>query len=91
MVSSPYEFISKMTTIPQRIALIVEYKAKKKKDFAEIMGWKPNYLSKLISGEQGVGLTPISQILKKFPDIDARWLLFGDGDMTTIKRKRRIP
>lgn len=77
-------------TISQRIELIAKSKAKRKKDFAEIMGWKPNYLSKLISGEQGIGLTPVVQLLEKFSDIDARWLLFGEGEMFVNLKNKKI-
>lgn len=80
MVQGTNVLVAKMT-ISGRIELIAKSKADKKKEFAEIMGWKPNYLSKLISGKQGVGLAPVVQILDKFKDIDARWLLFGEGDM----------
>lgn len=65
--------------IGDRIKQIIHQKAKNQKEFAEMMGWTPSYLSKLISVQQGIGLTPIMQILEKFEDIDARWLLFGTG------------
>lgn len=68
--------------IGDRIKLIATHKAKTQKEFAKMMGWTPSYLSKLISSQQqGVGLTPIMQILEKFEDVDARWLLFGKGYM----------
>lgn len=80
MVQGINELGIKMT-LSKRIELIARIKASKKKEFAKIMGWNPNYLSKLTSGTQGIGLTPVMQILDKFKDIDARWLLFGEGEM----------
>lgn len=65
--------------VGDRISTIIKYKAKNKKEFAAVMGWSPTYLSKLLSNQSGIGITPIIQILDKFPDIDARWLLFGEG------------
>lgn len=65
--------------IGDRIKMVIHQKAKNQKEFAEMLGWTPSYLSKLISAQQGIGLTPIMQILEKFEDIDARWLLFGKG------------
>lgn len=65
--------------ISDRIKLIIRYKSKNQKEFAEMMGWSSPYLSHLISEGRGIGLTPIMQLLEKFEDIDARWLLFGKG------------
>ena len=67
--------------LSHRIELIIKSKEKNKKSFAEVMGWSQAYLSKLLSGDQGIGLTPLMQILDKFKDIDARWLIFGEGYM----------
>lgn len=64
--------------IADRIKIIIQQKAKNQKEFAEMMGWSQTYVSK-ISTQQKPGLTPIMQILEKFKDIDARWLLFGEG------------
>lgn len=76
-------------TLSERIDVIATLKAGKKKDFAEAMGWKPNYLSKLTSGEQGIGLKPIMQLLEKYRDINARWLLFEEGDMILRTKNRK--
>ncbi|MBO5972884.1 MAG: hypothetical protein J6Q07_07735 [Alistipes sp.] len=50
-----------------------------KAQFARMMGWKPQYLNSLLNGR--IGLTPIIYILQMFPNLDARWLLLGDGDI----------
>ncbi len=49
--------------------------------FARSLGWKPQYLHKLISTGAGVGLAPVAAILATYPEVDARWLLFGTGGM----------
>ena len=50
-----------------------------KAQFARMMGWKPQYLNSLLNGR--IGLTPIIYILQMFPNLDARWLLLGDGEI----------
>lgn len=64
----------------ERIADFISYVADKQKDAAEILGWSPQYLSKILSGKE-IGLTPILTILKIFPELNARWLLLGEGVM----------
>lgn len=47
--------------------------------FARLMGWTPQYLSRLVRADTGIGIQPVSAILEKFPDINARWLILGEG------------
>lgn len=64
-----------------RINKIIDYKTDgNRTDFAELMGWSRPYLSKLLRGES-IGIAPVRSILATFPDIDARWLLLGEGKM----------
>lgn len=64
-----------------RLRQVVEYKTNgKQKTFAELMGWSTVYLSKLLKGDN-LGLQPVLTLLKKLPEIDARWFLFGSGQM----------
>lgn len=65
--------------IQHRLAYVVREKSATKKEFATLMGWSQSYLSKLTSPEYGIGLSPIVEILEKFRDINARWLLTGEG------------
>lgn len=64
----------------ERISDFIAYRAENKKDFAELLGWSPQYLSKILSGKE-IGLTPILAILRTFPELNARWLLLGEGVM----------
>lgn len=65
----------------KRLLDIIRYKTDGKQNkFAEIVGWSPQYLAKLLRGDN-FGLQPVLTLLSKFPDIDARWFLFGDGNM----------
>lgn len=68
----------------ERLLEIIEYKAGGKQiAFAEMMGWSPQYLAKLIRGEN-FGLSPVLAILSAFPEINARWFLFGQGEMLEV-------
>lgn len=64
-----------------RLIEIIAYKTNgKQKQFAELMGWSPQYLAKLIKGGN-FGLQPVLSILRTLPEISARWFLFGTGQM----------
>lgn len=68
----------------ERLQEIIKYKTGgRKAAFAELMGWTPQYLTKLLNGDN-FGLQPVLLILEKLPEINARWFLFGDGSMLEI-------
>ena len=59
----------------------IQYKTGgKQAEFAEMMGWSPQYLHKMLK-EGGIGIRPIVALLEKFPELNARWLLLGEGAM----------
>ena len=67
----------------KRLSEIIEYKTGGKQTaFAELMGWSPQYLSKLLRGDS-IGLAPVISVISKLPEINARWFLLGEGDMLT--------
>ena len=67
----------------KRLREIVNYKTRgKQKEFAELVGWTPQYLAKLLHGSD-FGLKPVLAVLKALPEINARWLLLGEGQMLT--------
>ena len=62
-----------------RLQEIIKYKTGGRKTaFAELMGWTPQYLAKLLNGEH-FGLQFVLPILEKLPELNARWFLFGQG------------
>ena len=64
-----------------RLLDIIKYETGgRQKDFAAAMGWTPQYLTKLLKGEN-FGITPVKTLLEKLPEINARWLLLGQGEM----------
>lgn len=73
-----------------RLQQIIQYKTGGKQNaFAELMGWKTPYLNKLVKG-LNFGLQPVLAILERFPEIDARWLLFGEGEMLATSKQAEL-
>ena len=65
----------------ERLAKFIQYKTSgHQAEFANIMGWSPQYLMKLIKGE-GFGIRPVISLIERFPELNARWLLTGEGGM----------
>ena len=74
----------KNNTMNSRLQEIIRYKTGgRQTEFACLCGWTPQYLAKLLRGEN-FGLQPVLTILSTFPEINARWLLLGQGDMLEI-------
>ena len=69
-----------METINDRIDFVIRAKAGSRSKFAETIKVSPQYVNKIASPGGSVGLEPILTILRLYPDIDARWLLLGEGD-----------
>jgi transcriptional regulator with XRE-family HTH domain len=64
-----------------RLLEIIKYKTGgRQSEFAASLGWTPQYLAKLLKGEN-FGIRPVMTMLAAFPDINARWFMLGEGDM----------
>lgn len=64
-----------------RLAELIQYTTNGKQvEFAEMMDWTPQYLYKLLK-EGGMGIKPVAALLEKFPNLNARWLILGEGNM----------
>lgn len=64
-----------------RLLDIIKYKTGgKQTEFAVLMGWSPQYLTKLLKGSN-FGLQPVLAIIGNMPEINARWFLLGEGEM----------
>lgn len=64
-----------------RLLDVIKYKTGgRQAAFAKLFGWTPQYVGKLLRGEN-FGLQPVVKILEAFPEINARWLLLGQGQM----------
>lgn len=62
----------------------------KKSEFANMMGWKPQYLHRLMTGETGLGIQPVRAILQRFPELDARWFILGEGAMLQTPPSKQV-
>lgn len=69
-----------------RVEKICEFYGIKKAELAEIIGTAQSSLS-----TPGVHHKEAYRILVNYPDINARWLLFGEGDMLTKKEADSQP
>ena len=72
----------------KRLAQFIEYKTGgNQKEFAMLMGWSPQYLHKMLKGDS-MGIQPVVSLLQRFPELDARWLILGEGVMLDTVRNR---
>lgn len=70
----------------ERLSQFIEYKTGgNHKEFADMMGWSPQYLHKMLKGDS-MGIQPVVSLLRKFPELNARWLILGDGVMVDSVR-----
>lgn len=68
-----------MSTEGERISDIISHFCKSKADFARNMGESPQTISNWVS--RGAGKNVLNKILSKFPDVNATWLITGEGEM----------
>ena len=69
----------------ERLLIFIDYKTNgNHKEFADMMGWSPQYLHKMLKGDS-MGIQPVTSLLQKFPELNARWLILGDGAMLDIR------
>jgi len=65
----------------ERLAQFIEYKTGgNQKEFAALLGWSPQYLHKMLKGDS-MGIQPVISLLQTFPELNARWLILGEGFM----------
>ncbi len=77
-----------LTEVNKRIQEYIDYRYNgNRTQFGNVLGWSANYTYKILRGES-IGLSPITDILGTFPDINARWLMFGTGTMVEAPSKR---
>lgn len=65
----------------KRLAIFIDYKTGGNKvEFARLLDWSPQYLHKMLKGDS-MGIQPVISLLQKFPELNARWLILGEGMM----------
>lgn len=64
-----------------RINLILKAKNITSKQFAEEIGVQPSGLSHILSGRNNPSLDFVMKVIRRYPEIDIHWLMFGTGEM----------
>lgn len=64
-----------------RINLILKAKNITAKQFAEEIGIQPSGMSHILGGRNNPSLDFVAKVLRRYPEIDANWLLLGRGEM----------
>lgn len=73
-------------SINKRILELVNIKAGgNKSKFAKQIGWVPQHMTRITKEDGTTGLAVVEQILSTFKDVNARWLLFGEGEPITYR------
>ena len=72
-------------SINKRVVQLIEKTSVSKAAFSEATGISTVILSHISSGRNKVSLTTVEQILKAFNNVNAKWLIFGQGSMFESK------
>lgn len=70
-----------------RINLLLKAKNLTAKQFADEIGIQPSGMSHILSGRNNPSLDFVTKVIKRYPEIDIRWLMFGIGEMYDMKNK----
>lgn len=66
-----------------RINLVLKAKNITARQFAEEIGIQPSGMSHIMSGRNKPSLEFVAKVIRRYPEIDANWLLMGRGEMYT--------
>ncbi|MEI6574772.1 MAG: hypothetical protein WCO63_01185 [Bacteroidota bacterium] len=67
-------------TINERVKFIILSKEKSQANFATKHGMSRQYIGQWTRKGGSVGIEVVSKLLYFYPDVNARWLIIGDGD-----------
>lgn len=70
-----------------RIAQIINNKALTPSRFADIIGIQRSRISHIMSGRNNASIDVVTKIIEKFPDIDLKWLMTGEGEMLSSENR----
>lgn len=69
------------TTINRRIELLIDHLKHSETSFSRAIDEYPRTTNRIVLGMHGPSVPYIVKILETFPQVDARWLLLGEGKM----------
>lgn len=77
----------------ERIKKYMDHKGLSAAELADIIGVQRSNLSHILTGRNNPGASFIEKLLQTYPELDARWLITGEGDMilTTKAEKQERP
>jgi len=64
-----------------RINLLLKAKNITARQFAEEIGIQPSGMSHILSGRNNPSLDFVMKVIRRYPEIDINWLMFGKGEM----------
>ena len=65
----------------------MDYKGLSPSEFADTISVQRSNITHILHGRNNPGFQFITKMLEKFPDINARWLLTGEGEMIVQEGK----
>lgn len=77
------------TNLSERIKQIIDYKKVSINKFSTILGASNSYFNKILRDNNSIGSDKLEKILRTFPEINAEWLLTGQGSM--LKEQNNLP
>ena len=87
-IDSPEPFSgSDFGSINKRFGQVIKEKQLTPTQMGEILGMTAIYVRKLTGEGNSFGIEPIKKILISFPDLNARWLLTGEGEPFSEKQE----
>jgi transcriptional regulator with XRE-family HTH domain len=73
----------------ERIKKYMDHKGLSAAELADIIGVQRSNLSHILTGRNNPGSSFIEKLLQTYPELDARWLITGEGDMITTKAEKQ--
>lgn len=74
--------------LAKRISEVIDYSTLSVRAFGIKCGITQSVMDRYRKGVINIGVKPLTQILRAFPEISPDWLLFGDGDMLRATEKK---
>ena len=65
----------------ERINLLLKAKNITARQFAEEIGIQPSGMSHILSGRNNPSLDFVMKVIKRWPEVNINWLMFGNGEM----------
>ncbi len=81
--------MNKISEVSERLSYLIDYQTSgNKKKFAESIGYKPQVITNMVSGRKTKpSYDVLNAIITTFVDVNADWLLTGEGEMLKTEQK----